>query len=39
MIHNITLTELPKEVLVMCNDDKLEMSVVLSFVDDTTTVD
>ena len=35
VLHGITLTELPKEVLVMRNDDKLEVSVVLSFVDDT----
>jgi len=39
MIHNITLTELPKEILVVCDDDKLEISVVLSFVDDTASVD
>jgi hypothetical protein len=34
VFHNITLTEFPKEILVMCDDDKLEVSVVLSFVDD-----
>ena len=34
ILHDITLTELSKEVLVMRDDDKLEVSVVLSFVDD-----
>ena len=34
VFHNITLTELPKEIFVMRDDDKLEISVVLSFVDD-----
>lgn len=39
MIHNFTLTELPKEILVVCDDDKLKVSVVPSFVDDTARVD
>jgi hypothetical protein len=39
MIHNITLTELPKEILVVCDDNKLEVSVVPPFVDDTASVD
>jgi hypothetical protein len=34
VFHNITLTELPKEIFVMRDDDKLKISVVLSFVDD-----
>ena len=34
IFHDITLAELPKEILVMRNDDKLEVSMVLSFVDD-----
>jgi hypothetical protein len=38
MIHNITLTELPKEILVVCDDNKLEVSVIPSFVDDTASV-
>ena len=39
MIHNITLTELPKEILVVCDDNKLEVGMVPSFVDDTGSVD
>jgi hypothetical protein len=39
IFHDITLTELPKEILVMRDDDKLEVSVVLSFVDDAASVD
>jgi hypothetical protein len=39
MIHNIALTELPKEILVVCDDNKLEVSVVPSFVDDSASVD
>lgn len=39
MIHNISLTELPKEILVVCDDNKLKVSVVPSFVDDTASVD
>ena|ERR1700733_12843473 len=39
MIHNITLTELPKEILVVCDDNELEVCVVPSFVDDTANVD
>jgi hypothetical protein len=35
IFHDITLAELPKEILVMRNDDELEVSMVLSFVDDT----
>ena len=38
MVHNITLTELPKEILVVRDDNKLEVSVVPSFVDDTASV-
>jgi hypothetical protein len=38
MIHNIILTELSKEILVVCDDNKLEVSVVPSFVDDTASV-
>jgi hypothetical protein len=34
VFHNTTLTELPKEILVVRDDEKLEVSVVLSFVDD-----
>jgi hypothetical protein len=34
VFHNITLTELPKEIFVMRDDDKLEISVIFSFVDD-----
>ena len=33
VFHNITLAELPKEILVMRDDDKLEVSVAFSFVD------
>ena len=39
MIHNFTLTELPKEILVVCDDNELEVSVIPSFVDDTASVD
>jgi hypothetical protein len=39
IFHGVTLTELPKEILVMRNDDKLEIGVVLSFVDDTVSID
>jgi hypothetical protein len=39
MIHNVSLTELPKEILVVCDDNKLKVSVVPSFVDDTASVD
>ena len=39
MVHNITLTELPKEILVVGDDYKLEVRVVPSFVDDTANVD
>jgi hypothetical protein len=39
IFHDITLTELPKEILVMRNNDKLEVSVVPSFTDDTAIVD
>ena len=39
MFHDITLAELLKEPLVMRNDDQLEVGVVLSFVDDTASVD
>ena len=38
MIHNIALTELPKEIFVVCDDNKLEVSMVPSFVDDTASV-
>jgi hypothetical protein len=34
VFHNTTLTEFPKEILVVRDDEKLEVSVVLSFVDD-----
>jgi hypothetical protein len=36
IFHDITLPELPKEILVMRDDDELEVSMVLSFVDDAT---
>jgi uncharacterized protein YlxW (UPF0749 family) len=39
MINNITLTELPKEILVVGDDNKLEVSMVPSFVDDTASAD
>ena len=34
VLHHVTLAELAKEVLVVCNDDKLEVGVVLSLIDD-----
>ena len=34
VLHYVTLAELAKEVLVVCNDDKLEVGVVLSLIDD-----
>ena len=39
MFHDITLAELLEEPLVMRDDDQLEVGVVLSFVDDTASVD
>ena len=38
MFHDITLAELLEEPLVMRDDDQLEVGVVLSFVDDTASV-
>lgn len=34
VFHDVTLTELPKEIFVMRDDDKLEVSVVLPLVND-----
>ncbi len=34
IFHYITLAELAKEVLVVCNDDKLEVGMVLPLVND-----
>jgi hypothetical protein len=39
MIHNLRLTELPKEIFVVCDDNKLEVGMVPSFVDDAASVD
>ncbi len=38
ILHNIALSQFPKEILVMCDNDKLEMTLVLSFVDDSEAV-
>ena len=35
VVHHITLTQLPQEVLVVGDDDELEVGMVLSFIDDT----
>lgn len=34
VFHDVTLTELPKEIFVMRDDDKLEVSVVLPLIND-----
>jgi len=34
VFHDVTLTELPKEIFVMRDDDKLKVSVVLPLVND-----
>ena len=39
IFHDIILAELLKEPFVMRNDDKLEVGVVLPFVDDTASAD
>ena len=35
ILHDIGLTQLSEEVLVVCNDDQLEVRVVLPLVDNT----
>lgn len=38
ILHDIGLTQLSEEVLVVCNDDQLEVRVVLPLVDNTAIV-
>ena len=35
VFYYIALAELPKEVLIVCNDDKLEVGMVLPLMNDT----
>ena len=38
ILHDIGLTQLSEEVLIVCNDDQLEVRVVLPLVDNTAIV-
>lgn len=33
MLHHIILPKLPQEILIMCDDDQLEMTLILALVD------